>query len=41
MEQEVRGKKLSVLSWEHYQAIDQWISKVFEAYGFPAAESTR
>jgi ABC-type glycerol-3-phosphate transport system substrate-binding protein len=41
VEQEVRGKKLSVLSWEHYQVIDQWISKVFEAYGFPAAESAK
>jgi iron(III) transport system substrate-binding protein len=41
VEQEVRGKNLSVLSWEHYQAIDQWIAKVFEAYGFPQAESKK
>lgn len=39
VEQEVRGKRLSVLSWEHYQVIDQWITKVFEAYGFPTVES--
>ena len=41
VEQEVRGKKLSVLSWEDYQVIDQWISKVFEAYGFPSAEAAK
>ena len=38
VEQEVREKKLYVLSWEHYQVIDQWISKVFEVYGFPSTE---
>jgi iron(III) transport system substrate-binding protein len=41
VEQEVRGKKLSVLSWDHYQVIDQWIAKVFEAYGFPQAEAQK
>ena len=41
VEQEVRGKKLSVLSWENYQVIDQWITKVFEAYGFPTAEGQK
>ena len=41
VEQEVRGKKLSVLSWDHYQVIDQWIAKVFEAYGFPQVEAQK
>ena len=40
-EQEMRGKQLSVVTWEHYQNVDQWISKIVEAYGFPKAESTK
>ena len=38
VEQELRGKKLSVVSWEHHQNIEKWQGQVFEAYGFPKAE---
>ncbi len=41
VEQELRGKKLSTVSWEHHQHMDQWQAKVFEAYGFPKAEVKR
>jgi hypothetical protein len=41
VEQALRGKKLSVVSWEHHQQMDQWQAKVVEAYGFPKAESRR
>jgi iron(III) transport system substrate-binding protein len=38
VEQELRGKKLSVVSWEHLQNVEKWQGQVFEAYGFPKAE---
>jgi iron(III) transport system substrate-binding protein len=38
VEQELRGKKLSVVSWDHHQNMEEWQAKVFEAYGFPKAE---
>jgi ABC-type Fe3+ transport system substrate-binding protein len=38
VEQELRGKKLSTVSWDHHQHIEDWQAKVFEAYGFPKAE---
>ena len=38
VEQELRGKKLSVVSWDQYQNVEQWQNQVFEAYGFPKAE---
>ena len=41
VEQELRGKKLSTVSWEHHQQMDQWQAKVFEAYGFPKVEAKR
>lgn len=41
VEQELRGKKLSTVSWDHHQQMDQWQAKVFEAYGFPKAEIKR
>ena len=41
VEQELRGKKLSTVSWDHHQLMDQWQEKVFEAYGFPKAETKR
>ncbi|MBI2986427.1 MAG: extracellular solute-binding protein [Deltaproteobacteria bacterium] len=41
VEQELRGRKLSVMGWEHHQNIDQWQAKIFEAYGFPKAEKSR
>jgi ABC-type thiamine transport system substrate-binding protein len=41
VERELRGKKLSTVSWDDHQYIDQWQAKVFEAYGFPKAEIKR
>ncbi|MGH7848398.1 MAG: ABC transporter substrate-binding protein [Candidatus Binatia bacterium] len=41
VERELRGKKLSVVDWEHHQSMEKWISKVVEAYGFPKAEAQR
>jgi ABC-type Fe3+ transport system substrate-binding protein len=38
VEQELKGKKLSVVGWEHEQLLDGWQAKVVEAYGFPKAE---
>jgi len=37
VEQELKGKKLSVVGWEQAQHIDSWQAKVVEAYGFPKA----
>jgi ABC-type Fe3+ transport system substrate-binding protein len=36
-ERALRGKKLSVVSWENNEELEQWITKILEAYGFPAA----
>ncbi len=41
VEQELRGKKLSVVGWESQQHMEQWQAKVVEAYGFPKAEAGR
>jgi iron(III) transport system substrate-binding protein len=41
VEQELRGKKLSTVSWDDHQHIDEWQAKVFEAYGFPKAEGKK
>jgi hypothetical protein len=41
VEQALKGKKLSTVSWESNQQMEQWQSKVFEAYGFPKAETTK
>lgn len=41
VEQELRGKKLSIVSWEHHQNMEQWQAKVVEAYGFPKAETKK
>ena len=38
VKQAIAGKKLSVVSWEHNKNMEQWQSKVFEAYGFPKAK---
>jgi ABC-type Fe3+ transport system substrate-binding protein len=38
VEQALRGKKLSVVSWDDHQKSQQWIGKIAEAYGFPRAE---
>lgn len=36
-EHALRGKKLSVVSWENNEALEQWMTKILEAYGFPTA----
>ena len=41
VERELRGKKLSVVDWEHHASMEQWIAKVVEAYGFPKAEGQK
>jgi iron(III) transport system substrate-binding protein len=41
VEQELKGKRYSVVSWEHHQNIEKWQNQVFEAYGFPKAEGKR
>jgi iron(III) transport system substrate-binding protein len=38
VEQALRGKKLSVVSWDDHQKSQQWIAKLSDAYGFPRAE---
>ena len=38
VEQELKGKKLSLVTWENHHNIEAWMTKVFEAYGFPKAE---
>ena len=34
-EQELRGKQVSVVSWEQNQNMEQWVAKIFETFGFP------
>jgi ABC-type Fe3+ transport system substrate-binding protein len=41
VEQELRGKKLSVVNWEDHQYMEQWQAKIVEAYGFPKAETKK
>ena len=38
VEQALRGKQLSVVSWDDHQKSQQWIARLTEAYGFPRAE---
>jgi iron(III) transport system substrate-binding protein len=37
-EKAVRGKKLSVVGWDHYNKIPEYERRIIEAYGFPKAE---
>ena len=37
-EKAVRGKKQSVVDWNHYAKMPEYIKRVVEAYGFPRAE---
>ncbi len=37
-EQATRGKKLSVVDWNHFTRMQEYQAKVVEAYGFPKAE---
>ncbi len=38
VEQELRGRKVSVVGWDDHEHMGDWQSKVFEAYGFPKAQ---
>ena len=38
VEQELRGKKLSWVNWEQHANMESWMTKLFEAYGFPNAQ---
>jgi ABC-type glycerol-3-phosphate transport system substrate-binding protein len=37
-EQSTRGKKLSVVDWNHFTKMQEYQAKIIEAYGFPKAE---
>jgi ABC-type Fe3+ transport system substrate-binding protein len=37
VEQELRGKKLSVVDWQNNEKVEQWLAKIVEALGFPKA----
>ena len=39
--QEIVGKKLSLVDWEHYTRLGEYQNKVVAAYGFPKAELKR
>jgi iron(III) transport system substrate-binding protein len=41
VEKELRGKHLSVVTWDDHQNMEQWQAKVFEAYGFPKVEQMK
>ncbi len=40
-ERELRGKKLSLVDWQHYHEVDEWEKDVAKAYGFPEADRQR
>jgi iron(III) transport system substrate-binding protein len=37
-EEAARGKKKSVIDWDHYMKVQEYERKIVEAYGFPKAE---
>lgn len=37
-EQELRGKELSVVDWNHFSKFEEYVTKIIEAYGFPTAD---
>ena len=41
VERELRGKKLSVVDWEHYHDVERWEGEVAKAYGFPKVDAKR
>jgi hypothetical protein len=36
-EQVTSGKKLSIIDWNHYTKLDDYLQKIVEAIGFPKA----
>jgi iron(III) transport system substrate-binding protein len=41
VEQELKGKKLSMVGWEHHENVNAWEAKIVQAYGFPKVEVKR
>ena len=41
VEEELRGRKVSVVNWENQHLVEAWQAKIVEAYGFPKAETKR
>jgi iron(III) transport system substrate-binding protein len=39
--QEIRGKKISLVDWDHYTKLGDYQNKIVAAYGFPKAEINR
>ena len=39
LEQLIRGKRTSVIDWEHHQKIGSYMKQISEAFGFPKAET--
>jgi len=39
VEEELRGRKVSVVNWENQHLVEAWQAKIVEAYGFPKAEA--
>jgi iron(III) transport system substrate-binding protein len=38
VEEELRGRNLSMTTWENHHYMEQWEAKIVEAYGFPKAK---
>jgi hypothetical protein len=34
-EELTKGKRLSVVDWNHYKKLDDYVKKIVAAYGFP------
>jgi hypothetical protein len=41
LEKLIRGKKLSLVAWDHGTKMQDYQRKVVEAYGFPKAEAKK
>ncbi len=41
VEEELRGRKVSVVNWENQARVEEWQAKIVAAYGFPKAEANR
>jgi hypothetical protein len=35
---EIQGKEISLVDWEHFTDLEDYVSKVFEAFGLPKAD---
>jgi hypothetical protein len=41
VEQVTRGKNLSVGHWDHFTEFQEYVAKIFAAYGFPKADNIK